>query len=52
MKFRDILLQNSKYRNEYDNLKRKLEGKKMDHYRKAKNDFFNKITQTKEYQEL
>lgn len=51
-KFRDILLQNDKYRNEYDNLKRKFEGKEMDKYREAKNEFFNKIRQTKEYQEL
>ncbi len=51
-KFRDILLQNSKYRYEYDNLKRSFEGKGMDEYREAKNDFFNWIRRTKEYQEL
>ena len=51
-RFRDILLQNDKYRMEYDNLKRKFEGKEMDEYREAKNDFFNRIKQTKEYQEL
>jgi len=42
-KFRDILLQNGKYRIEYDNLKREFEGKEMDKYREAKHDFFNKI---------
>lgn len=51
-KFRDVLLQNEKYRSEYDNLKRNFEGKDMDKYREAKNEFFNKIRQTKEYQEL
>lgn len=51
-KFRDVLLHNDKYRNEYDNLKREFEGKEMDKYREAKNEFFNKIKQTKEYQEL
>ena len=51
-KFRDILIQKDKYRIEYDNLKRDFEGKEMDKYREAKNVFFNKIKQTKEYQEL
>ena len=51
-KFRDILLQNDKYRIEYDNLKREFDGKEMDKYRNAKNNFFNKIKQTKEYREL
>lgn len=51
-RFRDILLQNDKYRMEYDNLKRKFEGKEIDEYREAKNDFFNRIKKTKEYQEL
>lgn len=51
-KFRDILLQNKKYRDEYNNLKRKFESKGMDEYREAKNDFFNRLKQTKEYQEL
>src|SRR5690625_144128 len=46
-KFRDILLQNNKYRYKYDNLKRSFEGKGMDEYREAKNDFFNWIRRTK-----
>lgn len=51
-KFRDVLLQNDKYRFHYDNLKKKYEGKPMNDYRVAKNDFFNRIKQTKEYQKL
>lgn len=51
-KFRDFLLQNDKYRFHYDNLKEKFEGKSMNGYREAKDDFFNRIKQTKEYQKL
>lgn len=51
-KLRDLLLQNSKYRNKYDDLKKKFEGKEMEKYREAKNDFFNRMKQTKEYQNL
>ena len=51
-KFRDVLLQNKQYREAYDNLKRKFEGKSMGAYREAKNDFFNKIKETPEYRKL
>src|SRR5699024_3524340 len=51
-KFRDVLLQSDKYRFHYNNLKEKYEGKPMNDYRVAKNDFFNRIKQTKEYQKL
>ncbi|QUW23163.1 GrpB family protein [Sporosarcina sp. Marseille-Q4063] len=51
-KFRDILLQNDQYRTEYDELKRKFEGKCMEAYRGAKNDFFSKIIQTPEFKRL
>lgn len=51
-KFRDILLKNDTYRNDYDNLKRKFEGEKMNKYRESKNEFFNKLKETKEFQEL
>jgi GrpB-like predicted nucleotidyltransferase (UPF0157 family) len=51
-KFRDVLLQNDQYRIEYDNLKRKFEGKAMEEYREAKNDFFSRLMQTPEFKEL
>jgi GrpB-like predicted nucleotidyltransferase (UPF0157 family) len=51
-KFRDVLLQNDQYRIEYDNLKRKFEGKAMEAYREAKNDFFSRLMQTPEFKEL
>ncbi|HLR51678.1 MAG TPA: GrpB family protein, partial [Candidatus Avamphibacillus sp.] len=51
-KFRDVLLLNDQYRMEYDELKRKYEGKEMDEYRKAKSEFFNKMMQTPEFKRL
>lgn len=51
-KFRDILLINEKYQKEYDNLKRNYEGKEMDKYREAKNEFFQKIIETPEFNKL
>lgn len=51
-KFRDVLLRNDCYREEYDDLKRKYEGKCMDEYRKAKNDFFQRLMETPEYKKL
>ena len=51
-KFRDVFLQNDKYRAEYDELKREYEGKAMDTYREAKNDFLSKIMQTPEYKQI
>ncbi|MGJ7913738.1 GrpB family protein [Neobacillus sp. LXY-1] len=47
-KFRDILLINDRFRKEYDDLKRYYEGKEMDEYREAKNEFFGKIIQSPE----
>lgn len=51
-KFRDVLLQNELFKIEYDNLKREFEGKDMEAYREAKNDFFSKIIQTSEFRQL
>lgn len=51
-KFRDVLLQNTQYRLEYDELKRKFEGKAMEAYREAKDDFFSKIIETPEFKRL
>lgn len=51
-KFRDVLLRNDHYRKEYDELKKKYEGKAMDEYRKAKNDFFQRLMETPEYKKL
>lgn len=50
--FRDVLLKNDQFRIEYDELKRKFDGKSMESYRKAKNDFVNKIMQTTEFKQL
>jgi GrpB-like predicted nucleotidyltransferase (UPF0157 family) len=51
-KFRDVLLINDKYRKEYDDLKRNYEGKEMDEYREAKNEFFQRIIETPEFKKL
>lgn len=51
-KFRDVLLRNDRYREEYDDLKRKYEGKFMDEYRKAKDDFFQRLMETPAYKKL
>ncbi|MDQ0175220.1 GrpB family protein [Bacillus chungangensis] len=51
-KFRDVLLRNDHYRKEYDELKKKYEGKAMDDYRKAKNEFFQRLMKTPEYKKL
>jgi GrpB-like predicted nucleotidyltransferase (UPF0157 family) len=51
-KFRDILLQNDAYRIEYDELKRKFDGKEMDDYREAKSDFFHNLINSPEFIKL
>lgn len=51
-KFRDVLLQNDKYRIEYDELKRSFEGFEMEAYREAKNHFFSRIMRTPEFKQL
>lgn len=51
-KFRDILLRHESYRQEYDELKLKYNGKEMDRYREAKNEFFQKIMDSPEYKNL
>ncbi|GIN87431.1 hypothetical protein J6TS2_38170 [Heyndrickxia sporothermodurans] len=51
-KFRDVLLISDKYRKEYDDLKRNFEGKEMEEYREAKNEFFVKIIETPEFKNL
>ncbi|MDY4393640.1 GrpB family protein [Bacillus thuringiensis] len=48
-KIRDVLLKNDEFRKEYDDLKRNFEGKTMDEYRLAKNQFFERIMNTPEY---
>ncbi|ASL62610.1 GrpB family protein [Bacillus cereus] len=50
-KIRDVLLKNDEFRKEYDDLKRNFEGKTMDEYRLAKNQFFERIMNTPEYNE-
>ncbi|SES44084.1 GrpB family protein [Psychrobacillus sp. OK032] len=51
-KFRDVLLLNDTYRMEYDELKREFEGKEMVEYREAKNEFFQKLMNTSEFNKL
>ena len=51
-KFRDVLLIEEKYRKEYDDLKRNYEGKEMNDYREAKNEFFQRIIESPEYKKL
>ncbi|MBA2873368.1 GrpB family protein [Thermaerobacillus caldiproteolyticus] len=51
-KFRDVLLLNDTYRVEYDQLKKKYEGKSMDEYRNAKNKFFERLMETPEFKKL
>ena len=51
-KFRDVLQMNDNYRKEYDNLKRKYEGMKMEDYREAKNKFFEKMIASPEYKNI
>ena len=51
-KFREVLLQNGQYRMEYDRLKRAFEGKGMEEYREAKNEFFQKLMETPEFNNL
>lgn len=48
-KFREVLLANKNYREEYDNLKKEYEGKSMDEYREAKDEFFQGLMETPEF---
>lgn len=51
-KFREVLNMNKSYRNKYDELKRQFHGADMVVYRKAKNDFFEWLMETPEFQSL
>lgn len=51
-KFRDVLLMSEEYRRKYDELKSCYEGRDMDRYREAKNEFFEWLMQTPEYKKL
>lgn len=51
-KFRDVLLFNDNYRQEYDDLKRRYEGMEMRQYREAKNKFFEKVISSPEYKSI
>ncbi len=48
-KFREVLMANKSYRDEYDNLKKEYEGKAMDVYREAKDKFFEVLMETPEF---
>lgn len=51
-KFREVLLKNDQFRIEYDEIKKKYEGKDMEEYRNEKNEFFQRLTKTSEFKEL
>ncbi|MFB8424948.1 GrpB family protein [Priestia megaterium] len=51
-KFREVLLHSRIYREEYDSLKKRYEGKSMVEYRKEKNNFFDWLTSTPEFNKL
>ncbi|WP_211747777.1 GrpB family protein [Paenibacillus sp. Marseille-Q4541] len=51
-KFRDVLLINEGYREQYDQLKASFDGKDMESYRKAKQHFFEQLKKTPEYKNL
>ncbi|QAY65796.1 GrpB family protein [Paenibacillus protaetiae] len=51
-KFREVLLMNETYKTKYDELKTKYEGHSMERYRDAKNDFFEWLMQTPEYNSI
>lgn len=51
-KLRDVLLMNDTYRQEYDELKKRFEGKDMELYREAKSQFFEKLMASPEYGQL
>jgi hypothetical protein len=44
-----VLLSHDRYRQKYDELKKKYEGKDMELYRQAKNDFFEWLMETPEF---
>jgi len=48
-KFRDIFLEHEKYRIAYDELKLSFEGKPMENYRKAKQEFFESLMNSPVY---
>jgi len=51
-RLRDVLLMNDLYRLKYDELKKNYEGKDMEEYRAAKNEFFEWLMSTPEYNRL
>jgi GrpB-like predicted nucleotidyltransferase (UPF0157 family) len=51
-KFREVLLANEQYRGEYDELKKHYNGREMDNYRRAKDEFFRKLMDSAEFASL
>jgi GrpB-like predicted nucleotidyltransferase (UPF0157 family) len=51
-KFRELLLANEQYRGEYDELKKKYNGREMDTYRTAKDEFFRRLMDSAEFAKL
>ncbi|KOS62014.1 GrpB family protein [Lysinibacillus agricola] len=48
-KFREVLLKNKNYLEEYNSLKKEYENKSMDDYREAKDQFFQRLMKTLEF---
>ncbi|WP_454191448.1 GrpB family protein [Paenibacillus sp. Marseille-Q7038] len=51
-KFRDVLLINEGYRDQYDELKASYEGRDMASYREAQHHFFDQLKKTPEYRSM
>ncbi|MEF3353012.1 GrpB family protein [Paenibacillus sp. GYB006] len=51
-KFRDVLLINEGYRDQYDELKASYEGKDLESYREAQRHFFDQLKKTPEYRSM
>lgn len=51
-KIREVLLANEQYRGEYEELKKKYNGREMDNYRTAKDEFFRRLMDSAEFASL
>ena len=51
-KIREVLLANEQYRGEYDELKKKYNGREMDNYRTAKDEFFRRVMNSADFASL
>lgn len=51
-KIRDVMIQHPSFREQYDALKRRFDGHPMEAYRRAKEEFFDRLMQSEEYRAL